>query len=377
MKRIAGQVTDSEELAKQVLSWIICSKRPLFISELQHALAVEIGTTELNRENIPHVQDIVSVCAGLVTVDEESGIIRLIHYTAQEYFERIQKDLFPEAESDITKTCVTYISFDKFERGYCPTNKQFRERLQSNELYYYASRYWGHHARAASTFIPEVIHFLQKKTQVAASVQALLSTDYHSTHGRRFPLESIGLHLAVYLDNKEYINILIKIGSEINMKDNLGQTPLWSASENGNETVVKLLLDTNKAEIESKDTKSRTPLCWASRNGHEAVVKLLLNTGRVEVDLKDKYDRTPLSLAAEGGHKAIVKLLLDTGKVDINLKNNVSWTPLSLATRNGHEAIFKLLLDSSKVDINSKDRQGRTPLSLATTNGHMAVVELL
>jgi hypothetical protein len=34
MKRITGYDADSEELAKQVLSWITCSQRPLSISEL-------------------------------------------------------------------------------------------------------------------------------------------------------------------------------------------------------------------------------------------------------------------------------------------------------------------------------------------------------
>jgi hypothetical protein len=34
MKRIEGQVADQEELAKQVLSWITCAKRPLTTSEL-------------------------------------------------------------------------------------------------------------------------------------------------------------------------------------------------------------------------------------------------------------------------------------------------------------------------------------------------------
>ena len=37
----------------------------------------------------------VSVCAGLVTVDEESDIIRLVHYTTQEFFERTQNIWFP------------------------------------------------------------------------------------------------------------------------------------------------------------------------------------------------------------------------------------------------------------------------------------------
>jgi hypothetical protein len=36
---------------------------------------------KLDEENLPETGDIVSVCAGLVTVDEESDIIRLIRTT--------------------------------------------------------------------------------------------------------------------------------------------------------------------------------------------------------------------------------------------------------------------------------------------------------
>jgi hypothetical protein len=47
----------------------------------------------------------VSVCAGLVTVDEESDIIHLAHYATQEYFERTQNFRFPDAQRDIAITC--------------------------------------------------------------------------------------------------------------------------------------------------------------------------------------------------------------------------------------------------------------------------------
>jgi hypothetical protein len=57
----------------------------------------------------------VYVCAGLVTVDEESNIIRLVHYTTQECFERTQNDWFPNAETDVTIICVTYLSFRVFK----------------------------------------------------------------------------------------------------------------------------------------------------------------------------------------------------------------------------------------------------------------------
>jgi hypothetical protein len=80
MERIEGQVADRIELAKQVLSWITCALRPLTALELQHALAVEVGERELDEDNIPELEDMVSACAGLATVDEQSRIIRLVHY---------------------------------------------------------------------------------------------------------------------------------------------------------------------------------------------------------------------------------------------------------------------------------------------------------
>jgi len=86
MERIEGQEAGFQELAKRVLSWITCAKRPLNTLELQHAIAVEIDEPELDEDNLPEIDDMVSVCAGLVTVDEKSNIIRLVHYTTQEIF---------------------------------------------------------------------------------------------------------------------------------------------------------------------------------------------------------------------------------------------------------------------------------------------------
>jgi hypothetical protein len=128
MKRIESQIADSEDLAKQVLAWITCAKRPLTTVELRYALAVEIGETELDEENLPETEDMVSVCAGLVTVDEEIDIIRLVHYTTQEYFERTQRFWFPNIQKDIARICITYLSFDTFKAGFCRTDKEFETR---------------------------------------------------------------------------------------------------------------------------------------------------------------------------------------------------------------------------------------------------------
>jgi hypothetical protein len=198
MDRVEGQLQDQEELAKQVLSWITCAKRPLTILELQHALAIEVGNSELDEENLPQIEDMVSVCAGLVTIDEESRIIRLVHYTTQEYFERTQGQWFPEAESEITTTCVTYLSFDEFESGFCQSDKDFERRLQLNKLYNYAACNWGYHAQKAFILIPEVVKFLKRKAQLEASSQGLLVKEKRSLgaeYSQRFPKDITGLHL--------------------------------------------------------------------------------------------------------------------------------------------------------------------------------------
>ncbi|KAF1362415.1 hypothetical protein EJ07DRAFT_106802, partial [Lizonia empirigonia] len=90
--RIDGQFQNDRTLAKNVLSWISYAQRPLTTRELCHALAVEEGDEELDLDNIPDVEDILSVCAGLVTVDEESQIVRLVHYTTQDYLEGIREE---------------------------------------------------------------------------------------------------------------------------------------------------------------------------------------------------------------------------------------------------------------------------------------------
>jgi hypothetical protein len=366
--RIEGQVTDQEELAKQVLLWITCAERSLTTLELQYALAVEVGESGLDKDNLPEIEDMVSVCAGLVTIDEESNVIRLVHYTTQEYFERTQSHWFPNAKTDITTICVSYLSFDVFERGFCQTDNEFEERLRSNQFFEYAARNWGHHARKASTFSQAlsqaVVKCLTSNARVDALSQGLLAIKHYASHSNysQQVRGMTGLHLTAYFGVEAVVKLLLNTGKvEADSKNNVGWTPLSWAARNGHEAVVKLLLDTGKVEADSKDDDGRTLLSLAAEQGHEAIVKLLLDTGKVEADLKNNNGRTPLSFATRNRHEAVVKLLLDTGKVEADSKNNVGWTPLSLAVEQGHEAVVKLLLDTGKVEADSKNDKGWTP----------------
>ncbi|KAH2542215.1 hypothetical protein KXW97_003527 [Aspergillus fumigatus] len=359
MQRIEKQDMDSQQLAKDVLSWIVCAKRPLTTSELQHALAVEASDDELDEDNLPLVEDMVSVCAGLVTVDEESGIIRLVHYTTQEYFQQTQQKWFPDAESDITRICTSYLSFCPFESGLCQSFDELKERLQSNKLYHYSANNWGHHARKALTLCPEVIAFLNCEVKVDASIQVLdgfpytVWFPYHT--GIQLKTGMTGLHLAAYLGVEEAVKALLFEGvkkppgdqttpeAKLDSKDQYGQTPLLWAVKHGHEAVVKQLLKKG-ADLESKDKRfGQTPLSWAAKHGHEAVIKQLLEKG-ADLESKDQYGQTPLSWAAKHGHEAEMQQLVEQ-VADIPVRDkNIIQALTYWAAKYGHEEAVEQLL---------------------------------
>jgi hypothetical protein len=121
MAQIEGQLPGYRELATKVLSWISHAVRPLRIEEIQHALAVQIGDREFDQEGIEPETLLVSVCAGIVAIDDQSQTIRLVHYKVEEYFEKTKKNRFPNAQRQIAETLLTYLSFDVFAEGRCLT----------------------------------------------------------------------------------------------------------------------------------------------------------------------------------------------------------------------------------------------------------------
>lgn len=114
MQRIENQMQGCRHDAKRLLGWLTFSERLMTVKEVQHALAIEPRTPEFDKEDLSDINEIVGFCAGLVIVDDERQIIRLVHYTTQDYFRRNGERLLGFAHQDIAISCLTYLLYEKF-----------------------------------------------------------------------------------------------------------------------------------------------------------------------------------------------------------------------------------------------------------------------
>ena len=126
----------------------------------------------------------------------------------------------------------------------------------------------------------------------------------------------------------------------LNIKDQLGLTPLMWACQNGFKDVVKLLLDhseEHRIDLNVEGMSENTAIMWACEFGHKEIVKLLLNHSNSNIDLSARvgfFRRTVLMFACKDGHKDIVEILLERlDRFDLNAKDRNGWTALKYAEK--------------------------------------------
>jgi hypothetical protein len=262
MERINSQHKKQVDLAERVLSWIVHAKRQITTHELQHALGIEIGTLEFDRENCPSVNDMISVCAGLVTVDKGMDTIRLVHYTTQNYFERKRHKYFPSAEQDITTLCTTYLSLNAPERS-SRSYGVYSSRDSKYVFFDYAAKHWGEHARQASPIPSCVESFLRSSETVAVVAEFLYRLDTPGIYDISLGRLDSGLHMAAYFGLDSVAVALVQETSEPDPCNSEGTTPLMFAAHCGHESVVKALL-TVEAAVNAVTRLGRTSLYLAA-----------------------------------------------------------------------------------------------------------------
>ncbi|KAJ7600044.1 hypothetical protein C8J56DRAFT_767459, partial [Mycena floridula] len=71
MLRIDAQGKTDSKLAYHIFYWLSCSRRPLTVLELQHAVAVSLDPemTDMEPDAIVEIEILIDVCAGLIIID--------------------------------------------------------------------------------------------------------------------------------------------------------------------------------------------------------------------------------------------------------------------------------------------------------------------
>jgi len=219
------------------------------------------------------------------------------------------------------------------------------------------------------------------------------------------------IHLAAYTGDlsrvKSLVEILVEMGTNANVADRTGLTPLHAAATSGQKDVAEFLINKG-ANVNASDEIDRRPAFCAASEGHKNMVEFLIAKGADITDGQGEYYWTPLHAAVLGRNKDIVELVLDAGadinamgkgdvtplhyavagrdldmvrllighgaEVDVKIKRGA--TPLHWAARAGSSEVVELLI-SKGADVNAEDRSGTTPLAVAKEAGHEEIVELL
>ena len=391
MNRIRGQEKGFRDLAIATLSWISLAIIPLTLRELQCALSVEPGDTAMDEANFVDEETLSSVCAGLMVVNHESQIVRLAHYTTQEYFDTQKDVLFPDGEKLLATTCLTYLSFDVFSDwqlntpyrcNRAPTSRAVRNggvRISHcYPLFDYAACSWHKHAHSSQdpTLQGLIIEYLKRTRNLAA----LLCGSLHKSDwdiDSALPLEEPlfpqcihGLSIAVRYGFTDAVKALLHSeGSSAEDGGRIKAQALGLAAFYGQSSALRILLDDNTiAPAAVSHALSFLYMRGKALPGFYEVAEMLLNHG---ADANTALDDIPLiHLASRRNDVQSVSLLLSHG-ADVALRDWKCRTALHEAAEEGHSGDLVKVLLQRGLDINGRDSDGETALLTAIWNlGH-------
>lgn len=392
MTRIQCRTKRLNILAMRTLELIINVKRPLTAPELQHALAAKSTPKVIDSDTIPELGLILDVCSGLVTVDQTSNIICLVHATAQEYFERKRKLWFPDAHSNIATACLSYLSMDTCDHPARATMWPF---------YDYAAQYWRHHVQLHNADNSLPFDLITDKT-LTAFIDKSITPRCFCGNCFRGPNKASSLHLSAYLGLSKTVEMLITRGIYCDSQDARQRTPLAWVSDHSDIRIAQTLIE-NGADPNHVDDQGCTPLSWAAGFGNAPLVKLLLRNG-ARADIKNRRGLLPLDEAMYEGHTAVARALLEHGLYTVDSDNAETWEKifrlaeedglmniikeknmhsphlqramLFIAANEGLQSDAERLLDAGAY-IDGEDHWGGTPLLRAIDYGQIDMVKLL
>ena len=246
--RIENQSGSRSRLGMKALLWVFQAVRPLKLDELLDALAIRSEQNTLNPKYRPTKKLLLSCCMGLITIEEESSNVRLVHYTIQEYLQAAAETLYPDGEEQVAMACMKYLMTDNLREGPYARERHIRQCVESYPFVKYAATYWGFHfpVVAAEKCEDLALNLLSSQPRVAFVTQIhQYSRGFRRDYWDLAEVNSVtALHAACQQQSEGLVRKLLASNDiDINASTNIGTTALIRAASVGNLPVVEILLD--------------------------------------------------------------------------------------------------------------------------------------
>lgn len=197
--------------------------------------------------------------------------------------------------------------------------------------------------------------------------------------GERWLGHQTALHAAAEKGYTDIVEFLIDAGTNPNVQDDFGVTPLHLAAWMTHPDAVRtLLLHGTKPAIRCKG--QRTPLngigvySQGVGDDYTKVVELLLEAG-LDANTAEDDGTTPLLDACTAKATSVVALLLRKG-VNVNAKSSTGFTALMIASDVGSPQLVETLIQAG-ADIGMRNSEGQSALDVAVSGRHEEVITLL
>ncbi|EXJ78295.1 hypothetical protein A1O3_09456 [Capronia epimyces CBS 606.96] len=383
INRISNLYSTRRDLASRTLMWISHARRPLTVAELQHAMALRLEDRDLDRDNFPSLRTVVDCCCGLIEVDHESSLVRLVHHSLEEYLRDQDHGLFRDANLHITQLCLRYLAFESLKPLPFKSRSDFVAAVEDFPLLRYAALEWGHHAKGVSVEDIKALAIPLLSDSLSLITIARVR-DYRKAFPNWKPQTwawaysgSAGISISTAFGLFDLLKILIEQNKEtlrLDVRNPPGNTPLHEAALHGHEAVAELLLE-HRANLLARNYSQSTPMFLAVSYGQLSMVRLLLRHDRQQLDCEGPKRFTALHKAVEQGNDEMVTVLLQAGAL-VAARDIQGMTALHHAALRGHLAVARLLVLAG-AQVHVPDKEGLCPLDYAATGGYTELVEYL
>lgn len=179
------------------------------------------------------------------------------------------------------------------------------------------------------------------------------------------PYEQFDAHHLIELGNIEDLNFFLKMGGDVNQRDDHGNTLLHTAVDQDNDSIADLLLEHPDIDTDALNDNGETALF--SVQSEKMLDILMFNCFDQEVKNENGY--FPIHLAAFHARDEVVVALIKHYRVNPSQSTSDGITPMHLAAQQNHYELVDILLQlGGKVD--AQTSTGHTPLHFAARAGH-------